>query len=134
MNNSLIIRLRPQLYGLYNPTVIVPGFAPYSVSGVDIATVTTSTVDVRLVLATAAQEVTVQAGAVLLQSNSSDVGVAVEEKLKNAVPNLVNGGKRTASSYVLMSPGVYPQGQLTIGGGRTLSTETMIDGQTMSHP
>lgn len=128
-------------YGRYEVKVTAAGFAPYLFSGVEVATASTTTVNVELKLSSITTEVTVQeATPVVLESMSSGVGAVVEEKLKSELPNIVSGQKRNATSYVYTAPGVNPAGaglfgpteQMTIGGGRTLSQVIMIDGQTTS--
>ncbi|MGA2329509.1 MAG: TonB-dependent receptor [Bryobacteraceae bacterium] len=118
-------------YGSYRLTITAQGFAPYTFSGVEIATATTTTVNATLELAAVTDQVTVQASAIVLEANTSTVGTAVEEKLKSDVPNLVSGGMRNASSYIYLSPAVNPRGQLTLGGGRTNSAEALLDGQSL---
>lgn len=128
-------------YGRYEVKVTAAGFAPSVLSGVEVATASTTTVNVELKLSSITTEVTVQeATPVVLESMSSGVGAVVEEKLKSELPNIVSGQKRNATSYVYTAPGVNPAGaglfgpteQMTIGGGRTLNTVIMIDGQTTS--
>src|SRR6266508_974282 len=117
-------------YGRYQMTVIAPGFAAYTRPVVEIATGTTTTVNVVLTVGEVTQQVTVEAGAVVLESNTSSLGTAVDEKLKKDLPNLVNGDKRSPWSYIYVSPTVNPQMQLTIGGSRSGALEVLIDGQT----
>ncbi|MGA2329997.1 MAG: TonB-dependent receptor [Bryobacteraceae bacterium] len=123
-------------YGRYNLAVAAQGFAPYTVTAVEVATATTTTVNATLALATLTDQVTVQAGAVDLETSTTIVGTGIEEKLKSDMPNLVSGAMRSAFSYIYLSPGVNWRGmdspQATIAGGRTFAMEALIDGQTVS--
>jgi len=74
--------------------------------------------------------VSVQGGAVVLESTTSSLGTAVDEKLKTDLPNLINGDKRSPFSYIYVSPTVNPHMQLTIGGSRANAVEVLVDGQT----
>src|SRR6266478_3853438 len=112
-------------YGRYEMTVTAPGFATYTRPIVEVATGTTNTVNVVLTIGEVTQEVTVAAGAVVLESNTSSIGTAVDEKLKTELPNLVNGDKRSPFSYIFVSPTVNPHMQLTIGGSRSGALEVL---------
>ncbi len=117
-------------YGRYELSVTAPGFATYTRPIVEVATGTTNTVNVVLTVGEITQQVTVDAGAVVLESNTSSLGIAVDEKLKTDLPNLVNGDKRSPFSYIYVSPTVNPHMQLTIGGSRSGALEVLVDGQT----
>ena len=116
-------------YGTYRLAVTAQGFAPYTVTGVEIATATTTAVNVTLALATVSAEVTVQAGAIVLESTTTSVGTVIDERLKSDVPNIVSGSKRSAASYVDLSPGVNGG---SIAGSRDNVAESMLDGQSIS--
>ena len=120
-------------YGRYTLTVTAAGFAPYIIENMEIATSTTTTVNVVLKVGNVSEKVEVlAANPVVLESTTSDIGTSIDEKLEKDAPNLVSGGKRAASSYILLAPGVNPIGQLTVGGSRTFTTEATMDGQTVS--
>jgi Carboxypeptidase regulatory-like domain len=113
-------------YGTYNLSVVAAGFKKYNVTGIQVATATTTTVNAELSVAELAAEVNVQASAAVLESNTSTVGTAVEEKLKDDLP-VIN--RRDPFTYVNMSPGVSPGVQGTIGGGRFQTNSILLDGQ-----
>ncbi|PYT19951.1 MAG: hypothetical protein DMG57_43700, partial [Acidobacteria bacterium] len=117
-------------YGRYGMTVTAAGFATYTRPVVEVATGTTNTVNVVLTIGEVTQQVTVEASAVVLESNTSSLGTAVDEKLKTELPNLINGDKRSPFSYIFVSPTVNPHMQLTIGGSRAGALEVLVDGQT----
>jgi len=117
-------------FGRYAMTVTSPGFATYTRPVVEVATGTTNTVNVVLTIGEVSQQVSVQGGAVVLESTTSSLGTAVDEKLKTDLPNLINGDKRSPFSYIFVSPTVNPHMQLTIGGSRANAVEVLVDGQT----
>jgi hypothetical protein len=120
-------------YGRYTVTVTAAGFAPYSVENAEIATATTTTLNLVLKVGNVTEKVVVTAAnPVVLEATTSDIGTSVDEKLEKDAPNLISGGKRSPYSYIQLAPGVSPIGQLTIGGGRTSMTEALLDGQTLS--
>ncbi|MEO7653234.1 MAG: TonB-dependent receptor, partial [Bryobacteraceae bacterium] len=117
-------------YGKYDLRVSAAGFAPTTMTGVEVATATTTTANVVLSLKTVAEEVSVKANAVVIESTTSVIGAAIDEDLKRELPIPVSGGKRSAFQYIYTAPTVNSTGQLTIAGGRTNSHELLIDGQT----
>ncbi len=117
-------------HGKYNLRVTATGFAVSVLNGVEVATSTTTTANVELKVAQVSEQVTAEASPVVLETTTSVIGAAVEEKLKQDLPNLVSGGKRNPFSYIFTAPTVNRIGQLTIGGGRTNSHELLVDGQT----
>ncbi len=132
-NSSGLFTVPGLNYGRYTLSVTAAGFAAYSIENVEIATATTTTLNVVLKVGNVTERVEVlAANPVVLESTTSDIGTSVDEKLEKDAPNLVSGGKRSPYSYIQLAPGVSPFGQLTIGGGRTNSTEALLDGQTLS--
>jgi len=117
-------------YGRYQMTVTAPGFAPYTRPVVEVAIGTTNTINVVLTVGGLNQQVTVESSAVVLESTTSSLGTAVDEKLKSDLPNLINGDKRSPFSYIYVSPTVNPIRQLTIGGSRGGGLDVLVDGQT----
>ena len=117
-------------YGAYTLKVSGKGFETTTVTGIRILSASTTAEDVVLKVGTVATQVVVEAKATALQTATSVVATNVENKLIEDIPNLVNGGMRSPWSYVYMTPGVDPQGQLTVAGGRTDTTEVLLDGQT----
>ncbi len=117
-------------YGRYTMTVTAAGFATYTRPIVEIATGTTATVNVTLTVGDVSQQVTVDASPVVLESTTSSLGTAVDEKLKSDLPNLINQDKRSPFSYIYVAPTVNSQRQLTIGGSRGGGLDVLVDGQT----
>lgn len=117
-------------YGHYNVNVTKAGFAPYRVEGVEVASSTDTTLNVKLSVTTSATSIEVNAAPVLLQTQEPSIAVNVEDKLMRDAPIPVSGNARTASQYMLLSPTVqYVNGNTTAaGGGRMWSMSVMQDG------
>src|SRR5580704_12989655 len=130
-SNSIGVYTIPLVpYGRYTMTVTAPGFATYTRPIVEIATGTTATVNVTLTVGDVSQQVTVDASPIVLESTTSSLGTAVDEKLKSDLPNLINQDKRSPFSYIYVAPTVNSQRQLTIGGSRGGGLDVLVDGQT----
>jgi hypothetical protein len=117
-------------YGRYSVNVTKSGFAPYRVEGVEVASSTDTTLNVKLSVTTSATSIEVNAAPVLLQTQEPSIAVNVEDKLMRDAPIPVSGNARTASQYMLLSPTVqYVNGNTTAaGGGRMWSMSVMQDG------
>lgn len=118
-------------YGTYSFSVTASGFKRYSLAALDVPIATTVTVNPVLTVEGAAEQVTVTASALTLDAGTTVVGTSIEEKLKSSVPNLISGGKRSAVSFVDLSPGYSGRAGI-IAGGRDNSHESLIDGQTVA--
>jgi hypothetical protein len=130
-SNNIGVYILPNIpFGRYSMTVTAAGFSTYNRPIVEIATGTTATVNIVLTVGSANQEVTVEAQAIVLESTTSSLGTAVEEKLKSDIPNLINGGERSPFSYIYVAPTVNDQRQLTIGGSRGGDLDVLVDGMT----
>ena len=86
-------------YGRYNVTATAAGFSTYTVENVEIATATTTTLNLVLRIGNISEQVDVKAAnPVVLEATTSSIGTSVDEKLKMDVPNLISGGKRSPFS------------------------------------
>ncbi len=116
-------------YGRYDVTVTKPGFAPYRVERVEVASSTATTLDISLAVATTMETIEIKAAPVLLQTQEPAVAVNVEDKLMRDAPIPVAGNARTASQYMLLSPTVQVIGNTTgAGGGRLWGMSVALDG------
>jgi len=118
-------------YGSYTVNVTAAGFSKYTLTAVAVAMATTTTINPVLVVEGSAEQITISASALTLDSSSTMVSTSIEEKLKSSVPNLISGGKRSAVSFVDLSPGFSGRAGI-IAGGRDNSHESLIDGQTVA--
>ncbi|MEO5954055.1 MAG: carboxypeptidase-like regulatory domain-containing protein, partial [Chloroflexia bacterium] len=114
-------------YGRFTVAVNAPGFKTYTLTGVEVATATQTTLNVALSLESQTQEVRVEAVAALLEAHTSAVGTNVEQRLKDELP-VTN--RRNPLTYLNLVPGYQPSTQTTFGGGRYGSNNILLDGQT----
>ena len=113
-------------YGKYTMNVAVVGFKAYTVQGVEVATATTTTLNITLEVGSQTQEVSVTATPVVLEATTSSVGTSVEQKLKDDLP-VTN--RRNPLLYLNTVPGYQPSSQSTLAGGRYGTNNILLDGQ-----
>lgn len=93
------------LPGTYEVRVSAQGFRTVTRSGVDVAINTVSRVDLRLEVGSTAEQVTISADAVLLQTDKADVR---HEITGAVVQNLPLPGYRNYQSLIALVPGASP--------------------------
>jgi hypothetical protein len=143
-NAAGIYLLKPVMPGNYSLTIAAKGFAVYVQKGIVITVDQYATQDVRLKLASAANEtVTVTANAELINVTSAELGSTVNQAAISELP--LDG--RDPSSLVLLAPGTvnvlnhggegiqtgfsFPtETGASAAGGRQGSTFYMLDGVT----
>ncbi len=110
------------LLGSYSLKVTASGFRPYTETNV-IATINTVTrIDIKLLVGTAVEEITVAASAALLQTDKADVHVELNTK---EITNLPLSNFRNYQSLINLVPGATPgtfQNSVQGAPGRALST------------
>jgi hypothetical protein len=123
----------PQLVsGLYSLHVERAGFAPYSRSGITVATGSTIGLDTALA-ASGADAVSVSADAPLLQSQTSNIATTIPGGAVQALPL----NTRNFIQLAQLAPGVsLPPGTLLprINGGRPRTNEYLFDGISALQP
>jgi hypothetical protein len=143
-NNTGIYLLKPVMPGNYSLTIAAKGFAVYVQKGIVITVDQYATQDVRLKVASAANEtIIVTADAELVNTTSAELGATVNEAAISELP--LDG--RDPSSLVLLAPGTvnilshggegiqtgfsFPtETGASASGGRQGSTFYMLDGVT----
>lgn len=120
--------------GIYNLTAKAPGFQTYVRSGLQIQVNQTATIDIALRVGEVTETITVEGGAPLIQTESSDVGMVVESKRFLELPLTLGGGIRNPSSFIKLSPGVDPRStwNKSISGGGSFQDMTYYDGIALS--
>ena len=133
-NDEGLYRISSLDYGTYQLTFSLPGFKTHKVTNVLIATATTTTVNAVLEIGEiAAEEVIVEASEVVLERDTSSVGLSIDEKLTKDTPLRVRGAKRTPFDLALVSPATSTAGgddHIAFAGGRAASQEFLLDGVT----
>jgi hypothetical protein len=120
--------------GVYNLTAKAAGFQSYARTGIQIQVNQTATVDIGLRVGEVTETITVEGGAPMIQTESSDVGMVVESKRFLDLPLTLGGGIRNPSSFIKLSPGVDPRStwNKSISGGGSFQDQTYYDGIALS--
>ena len=125
--------------GRYNITVEAPGFKVSQQKGVVVQISTTSALNITLEPGNVKEEVTVQADAPTLQTESSDIGTVVDTKQIEELPLALSAtGQsflRSPESFVFLVPGTASPGtsggaifESKISGGQNFGSEILLDG------
>ena len=129
----------PQLtVGAYNVTVTAPGFKKVQQSGVVVQIQTTTALDIKLSVGSAAQTVEVSANAPQLQTESADVGTVVTPRQVLDLPLSTNGTAiRNSQDFVFLTPATYGTGtnggtfEGGVSGGQAFGSEIIFDGASL---
>lgn len=116
--------------GTYDVSVEAPGFSISTVSGVHLTVNLMTSVDVTLKVGSISQNVTVQANAIQLETENSELGATFNRQQITELPQL----GRNAYNLDLLSPGVLPEQssalQAQINGGMANTSNVLLDGGT----
>src|SRR3954449_7424746 len=120
--------------GVYTLTADARGFQKYEVKGIQVQVNQQSRVDLALRVGDVAETVQVQAEAPMIQSESTDVGMVLDNKRFLELPLTLGGGIRNPSSFIFLSPGVSPGStwEKHIGGGGSFNDQVYFDGIALS--
>lgn len=108
--------------GLYDLRIVATGFRAESLKDVDVSANTVSRVNAKLEIGSVGEQVTVEAGATLLQTDKSDSHSTINAK---AVSNMPLPGYRNYQSLINLVPGATPaafQNSATDTPNRSLRT------------
>jgi len=133
-DGDFVVALLPP--GAYSLSVAAPGFRTQTLTGISVDVATTATVNVRLQLGEATQQVTVEAAADILQTDSAANGGVVDDKTVPALPL----SSRNYTQILDLSPGVsgsVPNAgnlgknsvDVFVNGGRIMDNSYQMDGQ-----
>jgi hypothetical protein len=127
----------------YRVDVEAPGFQKYSNPGVIVYADTAPKVDAKMVVGSAAQTVTVTAGANLLQTDRTDVATVLNSRTMEQTPNL----ERNLTAFELLTPGTTYLGwnvgvstnpqqseQIEVNGQLPFATGYQLDGTDNEDP
>jgi len=119
--------------GNYTLKVTVPGFKSYVRQGIPIQVGQTTRVDAQLEVGQVEERITVNATAPMLTTDTSEVGVVVNQDKFLDLPLTLGGDFRRASSFIFLSPGVSGSTwEKHIGGGMSFSDAVYFDGAAMN--
>ena len=135
LTNSLGEFVRPALKpSTYEIAVMAPGFKVSQQKGVVLTTGERTAVNITLTVGDVGQTVDVTASATLLQTETTQVGAALDTKIINEVPL---GGTRNFAYLARMATGVVPaepgardsaNGGFSANGVRSESNNCLLDG------
>jgi hypothetical protein len=110
--------------GSYSVVVDKTGFRKASANDVQVEINTTVRLNIALTLGSVDQTVEVTATQPLLSTDGSNLGKVVPTKAILDLPLFINGGLRSTTAFIILTPGVVgTQGNPRIGGG-------LLDGQS----
>jgi hypothetical protein len=119
--------------GSYTITAKAAGFAASSVTGVSVSISTRVPQNLALAVGSAAESVQVNADALRVETESSDIGTVISSREVEDLPLIANG-IRSFSTLAFLSPGAVGPGTnggttyTKIGGGQTEGSDFLIDG------
>jgi hypothetical protein len=103
--------------GTYKLAATAPGFQTFTTTGIDLKVNDKLSIDVALEVGTVQQQVVIEANAVQVQTESTQLGDVIESKKMLALP--LNG--RSYIDLLGLQAGVAPSTASTIGGDRPVS-------------
>ena len=114
--------------GIYDVSVESQGFQKARVAKINLTVGLIATIDVKLEIGAVANEIRVEANAVLLEQQSSSLGSVVSGRQLTELPLM----GRSPYALVNLAPGVVPAGNEGTGpiinGGRSNTSEVLLDG------
>jgi hypothetical protein len=125
--------------GKYQVKVSSSGFKTAVYSGVVVAVGSSSTQDIALAVGAASESVSVTAGTVSLETETSEIDAAISPEQVAELPLQVSGNLRSLSTLEFLVPGTVGPGtssggsgfQMTkINGGQEEGTDYLVDGIT----
>jgi len=138
-----IYRISDIAIGRYDVTVEFPGFKSSLHQGVLVQISTVAALNITLQVGDTKEEVTVQADAPTIQTESSDIGTVVGEKQIEDLPLALNStGQsfvRSPETFIFLTPGTTGPGtnsdhgsagifESKLSGGQNFGTEILLDG------
>src|SRR6266700_7510147 len=141
-----VYRISDIAIGRYDVTVEVQGFKSSVQKGVQVQINTVTALNITLQPGSVQEEVTVQADAPTIQTESSDVGTVVGDKQIHDLPLALNStGQsfvRSPETFIFLTPGATGQGtvgdhpaagiyETKISGGQNFGSEILLDGASV---
>lgn len=120
--------------GSYTITATVAGYSKASATGVTVSISTRVPQDLSLSVGGATETVQVNADALQLETETSDVGTVLSSREVEDLPLTAGNGIRSFSTLAFLSPGAVGPGTnggttyTKIGGGQTEGSDFLIDG------
>ena len=135
----------PQLsLGRYNVTAAAPGFETNTSNGVEVTISNVSALNVTLKAGATSENVTVNAEAPAVQTQSSDIGTTITDRVAETLPLALGSSEmRSPYSFIFTAPGTVGPGtagqgnfgfnqagayQTKLTGGQNFGDEVLLDG------
>lgn len=120
--------------GLYTVSAAVSGFKAFSATGVRVQVSSTTRLNIVLEVGSISESVSVVASNPLLQSESAEVGTAINTEKFLELPLSLGGDIRNASEFIRLHPGVAVDStwQKHIAGGSAFTDAVYYDGAALS--
>jgi hypothetical protein len=119
--------------GSYTLTTTLEGFKTYVRSGVPVQVGQTTRIDIRLELGQVEERVTVTEEAPLVNTDTSDVGIVMNNEKFLNLPLTLGGDIRNPSTFIFLSPGVSGSTwEKHIAGGSSFTDAVYYDGVALS--
>jgi hypothetical protein len=130
----------PSLHpGTYTVRVTASGFKTNVLSGVIVSVGVSASRDIQLSVGASTENVTVSAGTVSLEKETSDVNASISSEQVQGLPLAVSGSLRSLTSMEFLVPGTVGPGTSSggsgfqmskINGGQAEGTDYLVDGIT----
>jgi len=126
--------------GIYDLTVKATGFKSPTLTGIEVQIASTAAVDIKLTAGGSNENITVEADAPTLESETSDIGTVVGAKQILDLPLALGStvqAMRSPEAFVFLTPGAVGPGsdsgnggtfESKITGGQNYATEVLLDG------
>ncbi|RRA48263.1 TonB-dependent receptor [Acidipila sp. EB88] len=115
--------------GSYTVTFTAPGFQTSAHSGVTVETGRTSNVNGMLTTGETSTTIDVKSSAISLQTDTPQVGVTIENKVVQELPEQLNGQARQIDDFIFLAPGVTgSEFSKRISGGEDFQNEVLFQG------
>lgn len=115
--------------GRYTVTFSAAGFESSATSGVTVQTGSTSNVNGTLSKGESTTTVEVKSSAISLQADTPQVGVTIENKVVQELPEQLNGQARQIDDFIFLAPGVTgSEFSHRISGGEDFQNEVLFQG------
>ena len=119
--------------GSYTLTVQLSGFKTNIQNGIRVQVGQTSRIDIGLEVGGTREKVTVTAEVPLVNTDTSEIGVVVNQSKFLDLPLTLGGDFRAASSFIFLSPGVSGSTwEKHIGGGQSFTDAVYFDGAALN--
>lgn len=115
--------------GTYDLAAVAKGFQRSEAKGIQVQVNQQARVDVKLQIGEVNQTVEVQAGATMIQTESTDVGTVIDNKRFLDLPLTLGGAIRNPSAFVFLAPGVSGNTwEKHVGGSGSFTDQVYFDG------